>query len=61
MNKLEALDIIRQACASVVANLATHQKLQEALSIIDAAMKPAPAPTNQPAIPFPVPSQDQHD
>lgn len=36
MTTEEALQIIKEACASVVANLATHQKIQEAIAVLEA-------------------------
>jgi len=39
MENNEALQIIKQACASVNADLATHQKIQEALIAIEAIIK----------------------
>ncbi len=35
MNKKEALQIIKQACASVVGDLRTHQQIQEAVQVIE--------------------------
>ena len=43
MNKTQALEIVTQACASVQANLATHQQIQEALKVlseVDTKSKP---------------------
>jgi len=40
MENNEALQIIKQACASVNADLATHQKIQEALIAIEAIVQP---------------------
>jgi hypothetical protein len=39
MNKEEAIQIIKQACAMVVANLETHQKIQEAIQVIEKEKK----------------------
>ena len=35
MNQEQALQIIKQACASIQANLATHQQVQKAIEIIE--------------------------
>ncbi len=35
MNDKQALDIIKEACASVVANLATHQQIGSAVMHIE--------------------------
>jgi hypothetical protein len=35
MEKEAAMTIIKQACASVVADLATHQKIQEAIKAVE--------------------------
>lgn len=35
MNKEEALQIIKQACSMVVANLETHQKIQAAIQVLE--------------------------
>ena len=34
MTKEEALDVVSQACASVVANLESHQRIQAALQVL---------------------------
>lgn len=39
MTKTEALDIIKQACTSVVANLQTHQTIQQAIKVIEDEIK----------------------
>lgn len=41
MKKEEALQIVAQACAAVQADLATHQKLQEALKVLQEVVEPA--------------------
>ncbi len=40
MKKEEALQLMIQACASVQADLATHQKLQDALKVLDNLVNP---------------------
>lgn len=35
MTKEQALDIIKQACASVIGNLEVHTKIQEAIKVIE--------------------------
>ena len=35
MTQEEAMQIIRQACASVVGNLEVHSKIQEAVKVIE--------------------------
>jgi len=42
MNKDQALEILKQACASVVANLEQHKQIQLALAVIEGALKPCP-------------------
>ena len=40
MDKKEAENIVKQACALVVANLETHQKIQNALEVAFAVETP---------------------
>lgn len=40
MTQEEALTVIKQACASIVGNLEVHTKVQQAIKIIDEALKP---------------------
>lgn len=35
MDKIQAMQVIREACASVIANFQTHQTLQQALDLIE--------------------------
>jgi hypothetical protein len=48
MNKTEALRIVREACASVTANLQTHQMVQQALAVLERELTPPPAPPEPP-------------
>lgn len=41
MTKEEAINIIKQACASIAANLETHQQIQTAISVIEEYFKEA--------------------
>lgn len=38
MSNEEALEIIKQACASVVGNLEVHTKIQEAIKVVEAEL-----------------------
>lgn len=40
MDKKSALEIVAQACASIQANLATHQQIQDALKVLEALVNP---------------------
>lgn len=44
MTKDEAINVIKQACAGVVANLQTHQTIQQAIQVIEAELKPKAEP-----------------
>lgn len=35
----QAIKIIKQVCANTQANLATHQQIQEAIRVVEEAMK----------------------
>lgn len=41
MTKDEALEVVSQACASVVANLESHQRIQAALQVIASGLSEA--------------------
>jgi hypothetical protein len=45
MTPQEALNVIRQACSSIQANLATHEQVQLALSIVGRVIDVPPKPS----------------
>lgn len=49
MNLDQAITIVRQACASVMGNLETHQQIQVALGVVVAAAKEKTEPAKKPA------------
>lgn len=40
MNEQEAIQVIKEACANVSANLAVHQKIQQAIAVIEDKVDP---------------------
>jgi hypothetical protein len=47
MEKRKALDILKEACAGVVANLQTHSTIQQALQTVEKELFPLPEPKKE--------------
>lgn len=47
MDKKEAESIVKEACSLLVANLAAHQRVQEALNVVFAPETPIVEPTKK--------------